>query len=1070
MVRVISAHHFTAQDVSTCPPPSCSAVAGNLLLLASPLHQVEVRSLDEPHTTSHTFPTVDLVTAMEHSPVGRYLATLESRDQLTFVRVYLNWWSPEAASQPMRARVPGLTPSLQGGVCLEMVEIGVREGPTCLAICPATGNLLVTTGNKILVYKYSIVTSAKSKYVDFQECLQLSLPFAPTEATIVEDTLAVLCPTHLLAFKVGLVEEGEEKGLRSLSSTYSFSSESECSLEVKEDTTRGGKGGVLRNPQLNNVTARRRADSSSEREMERKEETEGGIKKHPGHLVIGGSSSDEDENRLERVEVALVDREERDIGSLATPRLLEQVLGPQPCPEVTVNALGNWGSGHIAEATTLVQAKLPEKERRHERLHLLRLEPVYWREWRVRRGANNSHPAPHSPLHSAWHSHLMSFSLVAASVHEGYLFHLPGHLRRPGKGVGVARIATYPFTSPVLDLVLEPSVLHALTETGLETYTLRAGYHTVREAEQVDGKTNALPPPTTPICLIGLRPFLGVRGLLLARNYLVLISEPASGEEWTVYSLHLPSHVVLFQDMLQVADMNSGAPHGFLQLVSEAHVVARTWLHRLLWLQVTRPGGQEVTTEEVDEARANYHLSCLRLADHYVRCPARSKHSLALPYYRMSGLSPLEVLARLPLESPLPPGVTAYIECLLLRPVGQEESFLEAKVADRVISILGKHCPNDLVRLVLASPLLRSFKTRQSLEVLQTDLNKWEAGGEHAVAVVLVGGPGAWLSRVPPVQLSTTLLNNHQLLFEPAPKDVGQCFSNLGLELRVHAPVVFVEVCVSLIQANLFSLGQILQLLLQSFMSSVTSPQDSADSAGVLQLFLETYFMELLGEDGEKSLDGDQQQALLTLLRSYLAGLSHPLMGTFMEDCVLPTGPGEMFGPRHQYLDLLIPIDESLEENATLLKLQSLLCSSYCDDLSRATVARYLDEHPGLPSAASLRLLTLPAGREGAALVWREGQGLALGPYCACHADPRVWGEVLQFLLEQENTSTKHESVDSLLMAMAVALPPATLGPLLPPGEQFQSCLAESKKLQQAGRLQEVIVQTGRRLLDSLTL
>ena len=77
--------------------------------------KVEVRSLDESTATSHTFPTVDMVTAMEHSQVGRYLATLESRDQLTFVRVYLNWWSPEAASQPMRARVPGLTPSLQVG-------------------------------------------------------------------------------------------------------------------------------------------------------------------------------------------------------------------------------------------------------------------------------------------------------------------------------------------------------------------------------------------------------------------------------------------------------------------------------------------------------------------------------------------------------------------------------------------------------------------------------------------------------------------------------------------------------------------------------------------------------------------------------------------------------------------------------------------------------------------------------------------------------------------------------------------------------------------------------------------
>ena len=64
-------------------------------------------------TTSHTFPTVDLVAGMEHSPVGNYLATLETRGEATYVRVYLNWWSSEAAGQPMRARVPGLTPSHQ---------------------------------------------------------------------------------------------------------------------------------------------------------------------------------------------------------------------------------------------------------------------------------------------------------------------------------------------------------------------------------------------------------------------------------------------------------------------------------------------------------------------------------------------------------------------------------------------------------------------------------------------------------------------------------------------------------------------------------------------------------------------------------------------------------------------------------------------------------------------------------------------------------------------------------------------------------------------------------------------
>ena len=99
------------------------------------------------------------------------------------------------------------------------------------------------------------------------------------------------------------MEGGEEGGLRSLASTYSFSSESECSLEPREEAKgtgareeggwkggpgareEGGRKGVtgareeagrvgsgrLRNPQLSNVTARRRADSSSEREVERRE-------------------------------------------------------------------------------------------------------------------------------------------------------------------------------------------------------------------------------------------------------------------------------------------------------------------------------------------------------------------------------------------------------------------------------------------------------------------------------------------------------------------------------------------------------------------------------------------------------------------------------------------------------------------------------------------------------------------------------------------------------------------------------------------------------------------------------
>ena len=70
---------------------------------------------------------------------------------------------------------------------------------------------------------------------------------------------------------------------------------------------------------------------------------------------------------------------------------------------------------------------------------------------------------------------------------------------------------------------------------------------------------------------------------------------------------------------------------------------------------------------------------------------------------------------------------------------------------------------------------------------------------------------------------------------------------------------------------------------------------------------------------------------------------------------------------------------------------------------------------------------------------------------------------------------------------MAAALPPSSLGPLLPQvrhhrpspdcpltllcqGEQYGQYLALSKSQQQAARLQDMIVQTGGRLLESLTL
>lgn len=47
-------------------------------------------------------------------------------------------------------------------------------------------------------------------------------------------------------------------------------------------------------------------------------------------------------------------------------------------------------------------------------------------------------------------------------------------------------IALYPFTAPVHKLIMEDYFLHALTETGLESYTLRIGHQLCRNFEIVD--------------------------------------------------------------------------------------------------------------------------------------------------------------------------------------------------------------------------------------------------------------------------------------------------------------------------------------------------------------------------------------------------------------------------------------------------------------------------------------------------------------------------------------------------------------------------------------------------------
>ena len=113
-------------------------------------------------------------------------------------------------------------------------------------------------------------------------------------------------------------------------------------------------------------------------------------------------------------------------------------------------------------------------------------------------------------------------------------------------------------------------------------------------------------------------------------------------------------------------------------------------------------------------------------------------------------------------------------------------------------------------------------------------------------------------------------------------------FSDFAVLVRDSCQDTFVEVLTSLIKTSRLSLNLVLNMFISSFVSSNQSHQSfgikecsATHNTAMLQLFLETYFTELLADAEETKamvvLDPDQTQALHTLIRSYLTSLTVPV-------------------------------------------------------------------------------------------------------------------------------------------------------------------------------------------------
>ena len=151
--------------------------------------------------------------------------------------------------------------------------------------------------------------------------------------------------------------------------------------------------------------------------------------------------------------------------------------------------------------------------------------------------------------------------------------------------------------------------------------------------------------------------------------------------KWTVYSLTLPNPICLYKDMIQLANMNRAlSPHGYFQLLCEAHMVLRTSIHDLGWQHAAGLSKLDKVTDtdtekELGLTKEKYYESCLLLANSYVLSHEYKEWKLALPYYRMSNLKAVMIIqtameawkksktysARIEKHRYLPPGLIHYI-------------------------------------------------------------------------------------------------------------------------------------------------------------------------------------------------------------------------------------------------------------------------------------------------------------------------------------------------------------------------------------------------------------------------
>ncbi|XP_007502120.1 BLOC-2 complex member HPS3 isoform X2 [Monodelphis domestica] len=683
MVQLYNLHPFGSQQVVRCQQePERVCCGGQDALFVAAGCKVEAFSVEarapEPCRPRCCFSTLGRVLRLSYSEPGDYLVTIEEKNKAIFLRAYVNWRSRTSENSRVCIRMVGHR--VEG--CfreaskdqMSIIEIPLAEPPLCISCCPVKGDLLVGCLNKLVLFslKWQAVNEEFSM-LDFERSLIIHMEnILPAEISFCAGYVAVTTDLEVLILRL----------------------ESEVTIDPSSPTK--------------NTLARQAAKAGE---------------KGDAHSVPA--------TQLESEDFVICQKPTELLGEVCR----------QSGPSVTLESTGLNDEKASASCVQpiLYRCFTPDVSSYvfpdDTKLHSLQLLPIFQMAGSVTADGKSS----------SQEKELLSLFCFFSLPHIGYLY-------MAAKSVELMSVYQYPEKSR--QAVLTPQFLHVITSNNLQCFTVRCSAAAARDADPyVDTTLKACPPVSLDICALRMQLFIGLKAICHFKNHIILLTKAGSEDTpdrrksskrllsrkdvsaqlkastaveagWNLYIVDTISTVQLYKEMVDYSKTYKNVrTQSCIHLLSEAHLLVRA---ALMDPCLTEPGEKEELLEAFRE-------SCGHLGDCYSRLDTQYSH-LALPYYKMSGLSMTDVLTRI--DSVLEDGsqnpergLLFYINHSLYENVDEE---LSEELATKVIQIFSIAEPKQLPH-ALCSPCMKNMDPLIAMK----HLKKLNPAGMSSVLVAL---------------------------------------------------------------------------------------------------------------------------------------------------------------------------------------------------------------------------------------------------------------------------------------------------------------------------------------------